>query len=89
MVVLEFGSQLIVHAGDSYFYHGQINPDDTHLPPGGEYIKFALSNIPVAGSFYQHTDKLIRLQDRFGDKITIFCTHDPHEFYNLKHTPLD
>lgn len=85
MVAIHHNRRWIVHAGDTYFYHGQVDGEKPHLPPGGNVVKKLLSGVRVASSLYAYDEQLLRLQEKLGSDLTLFCSHDPIEFDMLAH----
>ena len=71
-----------LHAGDSYFYHGEMNPLQPHSTPiAGIYQTLVQTN----GSMrIQNQEKLRSLIKRRPDDLQVFCSHDPKEFQQMK-----
>jgi len=77
-IAVRTAGQWLLHAGDSYFFHGQIQTPP--LPP------------PVALGFFQrktdtnqaqrmaNQERLRALNASHGTEITIFNSHDPQEY---------
>lgn len=77
------GERWIIHAGDSYGYHGQIDPQGPFYPPFQWLFRPLFNTYSVTRAMFQHDSLLRRLRVELGDKLTIFCAHDPHEFESL------
>ncbi len=73
----------LVHAGDTYIFHGQIQPDKPFFPRYFRLFRPLFYLTRVIRSFYLFDDSLRRLQQELEGQITIFCAHDPHEFSRL------
>lgn len=74
--------KFIMHAGDSYAYHGQIeNPP--HLPPYAQKFMPLFNLFKVTRSLYIHSKKIQKLKELLGDNLTVFCSHDPFEYEQL------
>ncbi len=79
------GPRWLVHAGDAYFFHGQLHRQP-HCPPG-------LSAFQVL----MQADKTARLQNLgrlrelalTRDDVHIICAHDPADLTNALSTPRD
>lgn len=80
MVAIRKDVGWLVHAGDTYFYHGQVDPHGPHLPPGGAIAKRLFSVSGITRAVYRYADGLAALRRDVGESLQIFCTHDPHEF---------
>lgn len=84
MVVLHMpDGRWIIHAGDTYGYHGQIEPDEPFYPPYHRLFRPLLFATQVIRSMFMYDGELRRLRRELGDRLEIFCTHDPHEFERL------
>ena len=73
----------VIHAGDAYGYHGQIDPDAPFFPPYHRLFRPLFFLHPVTRSFFIYDEDLRRLRRELGDELTIFCAHDPHEYQQL------
>lgn len=80
LVAIRLKTGWLVHAGDAYFYHGQVDPHHPHLPPGGAVARRLFRVSGIARAMYQYADGLVTLRREVGDSLQIFCTHDPHEY---------
>ena len=70
----------IIHAGDGYGYHGQIETDKPFFPPFHWLFRPIFFMHPVARSLFIYDEELRRIRKELGDKLEIFNAHDPHEF---------
>lgn len=68
----------ILHAGDAYFFHGEIHEARPRCPPGLRLFQAYGCIDPV---LLAHNKKRLRnlARDRAGE-VRIFCSHDPVEF---------
>lgn len=81
-VAVHNGSKWLFHAGDAYFYHGEVDPDRPRSHPlldlvqvGGEVDRqLRLGN-------HARMRELVRLH---GDEVDVISAHDPWEF--ARHT---
>jgi glyoxylase-like metal-dependent hydrolase (beta-lactamase superfamily II) len=70
-----------LHAGDSYFNHGEKNTPPTC--PSGLSIFQSMVQMDKRARL-ANQDRLRSLQAEHGDEITIFCAHDAKEFDALQ-----
>jgi glyoxylase-like metal-dependent hydrolase (beta-lactamase superfamily II) len=71
----------LLHAGDAYFHHGQLETPD-HCPRGLRLIERALA-VDVAA--LRHNQQRLRdLAQERGKEVSVFCAHDPLEFERLQ-----
>ncbi|TES89593.1 MAG: MBL fold metallo-hydrolase [Anaerolineales bacterium] len=73
----------IIHAGDTYGYHGQIHPLKPFYPPFQWLFRPIFLLHRVARSFFKYDKHFQHFQRELGEKIIIFNSHDPHEFERL------
>lgn len=72
----------LLHAGDAYFYHGELDANMPRSTPGLGYLR---DSTEVHRELRTGTSARLRdLRGRFGDQVDIFCAHDPWEFAQLK-----
>ena len=77
-VALRLGDQWLVHCGDAYAYHGQVDPMKPRTLPSGKLMEIVLMtgfNVPR-----RHRARIRELLHTHGDKVQTFCAHDAHEF---------
>ncbi len=76
-VAVDTGEGWLLHAGDAYFFHGQVDPVAPHCPPGIS----AFQNI-VQAVRKERVENLARLQELardHQDEVTVFSAHSPVE----------
>jgi glyoxylase-like metal-dependent hydrolase (beta-lactamase superfamily II) len=71
----------LLHCGDAYVYHGDVDPDGPHYP-SRYHLTLNLMGLfskafKVLGA---HSGKLRRLLRRHASEVKLFCSHDPLEF---------
>jgi glyoxylase-like metal-dependent hydrolase (beta-lactamase superfamily II) len=80
-VAVDTGDGWLLHAGDSYFFHGEMDPAKPHCPPG-----LAMFEAKVQTVKHQrlHNQRRLRqlLRDHSGE-LTAFSSHDRVEFQRL------
>lgn len=77
-VAVRAESGWMMHCGDAYFFHGQMNPSHPHITPG-----MMLFERLVQTDAAKRIHNLERLQDlvrRHGNEVELFCAHDAVEF---------
>jgi glyoxylase-like metal-dependent hydrolase (beta-lactamase superfamily II) len=73
----------VIHAGDAYGYRGQIDPVDPHYPPYHRLFRPLLFSNRITRSMFAYDETLQGLRQELGDRLQIFCSHDPHEFMKM------
>jgi len=68
----------LLHAGDAYFYRGEVGAEEPTCPPGlAGYQR--LMEVDRAARLANQA-RLRRLSLEHGDEVRVFCAHDPVEF---------
>lgn len=80
-VAVNDGSRWLLHAGDAYFYHAELDPERPRATPGLVLYQALMEKDREARLWNQ--DRLRDLRRHFADEIEIFCSHDPREFERL------
>jgi glyoxylase-like metal-dependent hydrolase (beta-lactamase superfamily II) len=76
------GADWLLHAGDAYFFQGEIDPVAPRSTPG---LAGFQARFEVDGSARRRNrDRLRELAGAHGDEVKIFCSHDPVEFERLR-----
>jgi glyoxylase-like metal-dependent hydrolase (beta-lactamase superfamily II) len=71
----------LLHAGDAYFHHGEIEMHGTHCPLGLRLFQWMMEkNRPAR---LENQTRLRSLACTHGHEITMFCSHDPEELERL------
>jgi glyoxylase-like metal-dependent hydrolase (beta-lactamase superfamily II) len=71
------GPQWLLHAGDAYFFHGEIDPVHPRTPPGLRLFQTVLA---ADGKARRHNQARLRgLAAEHGTQVEIFSAHDPQE----------
>ena len=72
----------LLHAGDAYFYHGEMDPDRYSCTPG---LRFYQKLMQKDGYLrWYNLRRLRELVQRHGRDVTVFCAHDSLEFELLE-----
>jgi hypothetical protein len=77
------GDRYLIHAGDSYGYHGTIDPDGPFYPRYFKMFKPMFSVYPVTAAMFWHHRKYAQLKRELGDRVEIFSAHDPYDYERL------
>ncbi len=75
-VAVKNGDKWLLHAGDSYFFHGTLDTPP-HMPPVLGKMEQLLQT--DAQQRLHNQARLRELRARHSDQIEIFCAHDPVE----------
>jgi glyoxylase-like metal-dependent hydrolase (beta-lactamase superfamily II) len=77
-VAVRLAEGWVLHAGDAYFYHGELQADPPVQHPELQLVQEGSQVDPEC-----RLDGMRRLRDlyrRHGEQVDIFCAHDPWEF---------
>lgn len=80
-VAVDTGSGWLLNAGDSYFFHGQVDPAAPHCPPGLKWFEGRMETVP--GARLDNHARLRQLVQEHGDEVTVFAAHDETQFLRL------
>ncbi len=75
-VAINDGDGWLLHCGDAYFHHGQIA-----TPPSCPPLLGLFQSITAVDNRTRKTngERLRELAAAEGDRLRLFCSHDPHE----------
>lgn len=76
-VAVRDGDRWLLHAGDSYFYHRELDLDEPHGHPLMDVLQ-QQAQVDEAGRLSTQ-DRLRTLVREHGDHVTVVCAHDPWE----------
>lgn len=81
-VAVDTGEGWLLHAGDAYFFHGQLDPVAPHCPPG----LTAFQNIvqTLRGPRLENLARLHELARDHQDEVRVFSAHSPVELAALR-----
>lgn len=74
-VAVRDGEGWLLHAGDAYFHHGEMNSPSS-CPPMLRFFQNLTASDNKARK--ANRERLRELADRHGDGVTLICSHDPH-----------
>lgn len=73
-VAVRHAGRWLLHAGDAYVDHAEMNPQQPHCPPGLAALQRLLQ---TDGAARRRTQQRLRdLAARAHEEVTIFCAHD-------------
>lgn len=76
-VAVRMGSSWLLHAGDAYFSHGEMDPREPRCPPALDFFQRTIAHDDRARR--RNAARLRELaRDRAGE-VRVFCAHDPVE----------
>lgn len=77
-VAVKSGAGWILHAGDAYFFHGEIHEAERRCPAGLDFFQRFTEVDPIARK--RNQDRLRTLARERAGEVRIVCSHDPAEF---------
>jgi glyoxylase-like metal-dependent hydrolase (beta-lactamase superfamily II) len=77
-VAVNTGDRWLLHAGDAYFYHGELDPDAPHSHPMLDLVQVSVEvDRPLRLGNQARLREVARVH---ADQVQVFCAHDPWEF---------
>jgi glyoxylase-like metal-dependent hydrolase (beta-lactamase superfamily II) len=75
-VAINGGDGWLLHCGDAYFNHGEVQ-----TPPSCPPVLRFFQNLAAADKRARkaNRDRLCELASAHGDEVNLICSHDPHE----------
>ncbi|SFL07689.1 Metallo-beta-lactamase superfamily protein [Streptosporangium canum] len=71
------GDRWLLHCGDAYYFHGEIDPDRPYGHPGMDILQQITEvDRPLRLGNHARLRELVRLH---GDEVSVFSAHDPWE----------
>lgn len=83
-VALRLPDGWLLHCGDAYTFHGDVDPEAPFRPP---YYRLIRPLINLNRSFRQigkHSPRLRALLREHSGEVQLTCSHDPHELEKFK-----
>ena len=77
-IAVRLGERWLLHCGDTYGYHRQADPNQPYSHPCGSLVESAVTwgfKMPR-----RHWLALRYLRTAHGSSVSLFCSHDSHEF---------
>jgi hypothetical protein len=75
----------LLHAGDAYFYHGELNPQARQCTPGLRLYQELMQQ--ERRSRRLNLERLRDLTRRHDPEVRVFCSHDAVEFERMASPP--
>ena len=75
-VAVQLGERWLLHCGDGYFHHAEMQPDPQRPRLLALFQRFCIDD----ATRRRHQEQLRRLLQSHGDQVQVFCTHDLREF---------
>lgn len=80
-VAVDTGDGWLLHAGDAYFFHGQMDPVKPHCPPGMTAFQNMVQTLRKPR--LENVERLRELSRDHADEVTVFSAHSPVEYQAL------
>ena len=79
-VALRLDGRWLLHCGDAYAYHGEVDPVAPRLAPYAGSLRRLMNLNKSFRHIGAHSHRLRELLAAHGDEVVLTCSHDPHEF---------
>ncbi|ALG14525.1 MBL fold metallo-hydrolase [Kibdelosporangium phytohabitans] len=76
-VAVDIGDKWLLHGGDSYFFHGEMDPAHPHCPPLLTLFQKIVET--ERAPRLRNQDRLRDLARDQSGRVELFCAHDPAE----------
>jgi glyoxylase-like metal-dependent hydrolase (beta-lactamase superfamily II) len=73
----------LLHCGDAYFFHGEMDPDRPWCPPGLRLYQRFMEKRRAMRLWNQ--ERLRELRRDHGHEVKLFCAHDALELRQVRH----
>jgi len=81
-VAVKASDKWLLHAGDAYFFHGEMDIDNPHCTPGLRLFQRILATDNVLR--VQNQQRLRDLKRDHGDEVEVFCAHSPEDLEAMR-----
>jgi len=81
-IALQVDGRWMMHAGDAYFYRGEMDPSRRRCTPGLRFYQTLMQKNAKLRHYNQQ--RLRELVKHHGSEVTVFCAHDAEEFERLE-----
>jgi hypothetical protein len=75
-VALRHGAGWLLHCGDSYFHHDEMQPEPSRPWALSVFQRLCVDD----ASRRRNQERLRQLAQSHGDQVQLFCSHDRCEF---------
>jgi len=76
---LQIDGRWLLHCGDAYTYHGDVDPVHPHHPLHSRLVRPFFDLNAAFRQIGKHSPRLRSLLREHGDEVTLTCSHDPHD----------
>jgi glyoxylase-like metal-dependent hydrolase (beta-lactamase superfamily II) len=83
-VALRLADGWLVHCGDAYTYHGEVDPVNPSRPPYQCVVRLLFNVNRAMRAIGMHSARLRALVRAHGDEVRLTCSHDPWELERLQ-----
>ncbi|HET6501561.1 MAG TPA: MBL fold metallo-hydrolase [Amycolatopsis sp.] len=80
-VAIDTGDGWLLHAGDAYFFHGELDPFRPHCPP---VLASFERRVQTVSALRLANQRRLRELVRTHDDVTVFSAHDAHELNRFR-----
>lgn len=80
-IAIRTGGSWLLHAGDAYFFHGEMDAERPRCPPGADAYQRMME--VDRSTRLANQARLRDLAARHGGEVRLFCSHDRSEFLDL------
>jgi glyoxylase-like metal-dependent hydrolase (beta-lactamase superfamily II) len=74
----------LLHCGDAYTYHGDVDAVNPSHPPYYGLIRPLMSTNKSFRQIGKHSVRLRALVREHGDQVCLTCSHDPRELFKFR-----
>ncbi len=78
-VALHTNGRWLLHCGDAYTYHGDVDPVHPSQPSYSRLFRLLFHLNKAFRQIGKHSPRLRALLDEHSDEVTLTCSHDPHD----------
>lgn len=79
-IALRFRDGWLLHCGDAYTFHGEVDPDAPRRAPYARSVRRLMNLNKALRPIGAHSGRLRALVQAHGSQVTLTCSHDPHEY---------
>jgi hypothetical protein len=83
-VAVRESDRWLLHAGDAYFFHGEMRPDAPWCSPALRLMQTRMET--ARGLRLANRERLRELVRAHGDEVTVFNAHDPVQLREAQRT---
>jgi len=83
-VALRLPDGWLLHCGDAYTYHGDVDPENPRKPSCHRLLRLYIYLNKSFRQIGKHSPRLRALVRQHGHEVRLTCAHDPHEFYKFQ-----